>query len=374
MNKNEEKINILLLLSSVSGGGAQQLTLDYINHYNDEKFNLFVASLRSGNLINLFNKLENNYLCLNQKNRFSIKGFRKLLNYINANRIRIVHTHLLEADSYGFLLKFIKPSIKLISTRHGENRFRKSLKWGIFNFLISLPYSRIVCVSRSLFRFIQNYEFISKKKLILIYNGIDLNYFFKEPQESLRAKYLIDNNKETLLIGVVGRLKKLKGHEVLFNAVRNLKDQGINNIKVLILGEGPQYEKLTLQRKKLKLEREIEFLGFRQGIKKYYNIFDILCLPSFYEGLPLVPVEAMACETIVLCSDIKNNREVIEHGIDGILFKTGDPQDLALKIEQFLSNYYDHEEIKKNARKKVEIQFNIDKNIQKLEKLYESSI
>ncbi|MGQ4875838.1 MAG: glycosyltransferase family 4 protein [Promethearchaeia archaeon] len=370
MKKKDSKINVLLLLSSVSGGGAQRLVLNHMYHFNKRKFNVYVVSLRSGNMSSLFNELDEKYYCLNQKSRFSFKNFIKLLHFIKEKKIQIIHTHLLEADTYGFLLKLFLPRIKLISTRHGENKFRKKIYWGLFNYFISLNFYRIICVSQSLCKFIRRYEFIPKKKIILIYNGIDTDFFKKEDHNNLRKRLLGQKNKDLILIGIVGRLKKLKGHEVLFKALKILKQKGFHNIKVLVLGDGYHFQNLKQLRKELNLEKEILFLGFQKNIKDYYNIFDILCLPSYYEGLPLVPIEAMSCECLVLCSDIPNNTEVIQHGIDGIIFKTGDHHDLALKIEEVLINKYNNDKLKENARKKVLKKFNFKKTIKNIENLY----
>ena len=78
----------------------------------------------------------------------------------------------------------------------------------------------------------------------------------------------------------------------------------------------------------------------------------------------------MSCECLVLCSDIPNNTEVIHHGIDGIIFKTGDHHDLTLKIEEVLNNKYNNNKIKENARKKVLRKFNFKKTIENVENLY----
>lgn len=365
------KANILTLLTAVYGGGAENLVLTHLKHFNKKKFHLYVISLRKGNLYNKFKKIGNqDYFSLDVKNRFSIKGFLRLVNFIRKKNIKIVHTHLIEADMYGFLLKILFPNITILSTRHGENRFRKKFNWRLINFMFSLLEKKIIVVSESLKRFIKKYEFIPKRKLELIHNGIDINYFKKEDHSILRNKFENQNIEQKYLIGIVGRLKKLKGHKYLFRTVKNLKDEGFNNIKILVLGEGKHLNDLKQLREQLNLKQEIKFLGFRYNTKDFYNIFDLLCLPSNYEGLSLVLIEAMACETLILCSDIPNNIEVVNHGLDGIIFKKGNVNDLTEQIKLIITNKYDIKMIKKNARKKVVRFFNVENSIKKLERLY----
>ncbi len=369
IQKINNKANILILLSSVSGGGAQSLVLAQMKYFNKERFKIFVISLRTGNMYERFNNQKSVYYStLNTNKRFSLNVLLKLLKFIKENRIDIIHTHLLEADYYGFLLKVIKPNIHLFSTRHGENKFRKKIQWGIFNFVLSLLTKRIICVSNSLYRFVRRYEFIPKRKLILIYNGIDVEYFKKE--ENIAFKNKIKGIENNFIIGIVGRLKLLKGHEYLFRAVAILKKENVSNIKVLVLGEGPHKGNLISVRNQLNISKEIEFLGFHHNTKDYYNSFDLLCLPSNYEGLPLVLIEAMACESLVLCSDIPNNLEVVDHGINGITFKKSNVIDLARQIKAIIDNEYNIAEIKKRAREKVVKNFNFIETVRNWEKLY----
>ncbi len=364
------KKKILIIVSSVAAGGAQSLVLDYMSHLNSDKFEIFTISLRSGSMRDKFKAVgKNNYISLNLKRRFSFKTLSKISRFIRSNKIDIVHTHLIEADMYGFFIKLLCPGILLFSTRHGENKFRTSIQWGLVNFLFSIVNKRIICVSKSLANFMKRHEFLPNRKIELIYNGINVEYFKKEDHYNLRKKYE-SSEIEEILIGIVGRLKKLKGHDYLFRAISKLRDEKVINIKVLVIGEGKHLSNLIHLRDKLNLQEKIRFLGYKKSIKEYYNIFDILCLPSYYEGLPLVLCEAMACETLVLCSNIPNNLEVVEHNMDGIVFKKGSVKDLALKIKETITNEYDIITLKKNAREKVVRSFNFKTTIGNTENLY----
>ncbi len=376
MRNRIQKINILLLITAVTGGGAENLVLNHLKFYDKDLFNIYVIALKSGKLHNKFKQVgKNNYLCINlrKSSRFSIKTTLKLFTFIKQKRIEIIHTHLIEADLYGFIIKLFFPKILLFSTRHGENKFRKSFYWGIINYAISLLDHSIICVSQSLMKFINHYEHIPKKKLVLIYNGIDTNYYKYENSINFRNNFTFINTPEDFVIGIVGRLKYLKGHHYLFHAIYLLKKEGYTNLKLLVIGQGKQFKNLVNLRAKLNLNSEIIFLEYKQNVKSYYNIFDLLCITSNYEGLSLVILEAMACRSLILCSNIPNNLEAIEDNEDGITFEKANSLDLSNKIKKIINNEYDVERLKKNARKKVETKFDFAKNLQELENLYLNS-
>ena len=370
------KKRILLLITATAGGGAENLVLNHLKFYNKDRFNVYVIAFKSGNLHNKFKEVgKDNYICINlrKSSRFSIKTTLKLVTFIKQKRIDIIHTHLIEADLYGFIMKIFFPNLLLFSTRHGENKFRKSFFWGIANYIISLIDYRIICVSQSLMKFINHYEHIPKKKLILIYNGIDTDYYKNENSNNFRNNLTYINKTEDFIIGIVGRLHPLKGHHYLFHAIYLLKEEGYNNLKLLVIGQGKQYKNLVNLRAKLNIFTEIKFLGYKQNLKSYYNIFDLLCIASNYEGLSLVILEAMACKSLVLCSNIPNNLEAIEDNKNGITFEKGNSLDLSVKIKKIINNEYDVERLKNNARNNVETKFDYTKNLKELEKIYLNS-
>ncbi len=352
---------VLALITASYGGGAERLLLNQIKYHNRKKIDFYVISLRKGNLENEFRKYKK-YHSLDLHSRFSLPGLFKLIYFIKKNKIEVLHTHLLEADFYGFLVKIFCPKIRLISTKHNSNDFRKKLFWGIFNKIISLP-AQVIAVSDAVNDFIKRYEFIYKA--ITIHNGIDTKRFRRKDTTELRRELGI--KKSDFVIGIIGRLHEQKGHKFLFKAIAELRNP---KIKLLVVGTGPLELQLKGMVKKLGIEKNVFFLGFRKDIPELDSLFDVFCLPSLYEGLPLVLAEAMSCGALVVCSDIPNNREVVENGKDGITFKTGNSHELARILLDIYSNPRKYDKIRKKARKKVIEKFDYKTNLKKIEEMY----
>jgi glycosyltransferase involved in cell wall biosynthesis len=365
------KINILRLITSVYSGGTQRGLLLYSKFYNSQIFNLHIISLRSGNSKREFKKvLGKNFTSLDLKRRISLKGIIKLIKYVKKNKIHIVSTHLFEADIYGFFIKLFCPYITLFAGRHAQNKFRERFFFRILIFLITIPVKKVICISKALKQFTRKYELVPRSKLTHVYNGINLDLFYSEDKSELRKKFIKNNENDVFLIGIIGRLIKRKGHSYLIKTIHKLILDGISNIKVLVVGEGEYLDNLVKLRNRLNLKNHIKFLGFKKNVRDFYNILDLLCVPSDFEGFGYVIIEAMACQTLVLSSDIPGPNEIISHGINGLLFKKGDINDLAEKIKLVMTNSFNIEKIKKFALKRVENVFEISKMVKNYEKIY----
>ena len=107
----------------------------------------------------------------------------------------------------------------------------------------------------------------------------------------LIGKYKID--AQTLVVGHVGRLVEVKNHNFMIEIASILKKQNIN-FKMFFLGDGSLKKQIELQIKEKKLESNIIMTGNVSNVYEYMQIFNILLLPSFYEGLPVTLIEAQA--------------------------------------------------------------------------------
>jgi glycosyltransferase involved in cell wall biosynthesis len=122
--------------------------------------------------------------------------------------------------------------------------------------------------------------------------------------------------------------------DVLIKAISSIKNN-IENIQCNIVGIGPESKKLKGMVQKLDLDGNVNFLGF---IKRHDDVIKIIkkshvfCLPSIVEGFGIVVIEAMACSTPYVCSNIPPLKEVTNNGMGGLLFERENPHDLAKKI------------------------------------------
>lgn len=164
-----------------------------------------------------------------------------------------------------------------------------------------------------------------------VYNGVN-EEIFKSSNPSRTNK-----DKGFINFIFVGVLNERKGENDLIRACSKIKDK---NFKIEIVGDGPNRESLMTRIKKLQLEDRIKLIKNLPHSELVDHLIksDVFVLPSYSEGLPKVLLEAMMANNIILISDIKPHQGVINENT-GILFKTGDSNDLSIKMKSIIENH-----------------------------------
>ena len=129
------------------------------------------------------------------------------------------------------------------------------------------------------------------KNFELLPNGIEVDRFRFDTALRDKTRQGLGIRQETLLIGAVGRLTETKNHIFLIKVMKHLIDQNVD-CKLLLVGDGPLKEELRERSRELDIETTVIFAGNTSAVHRFYNAMDIFAMPSLYEGLPFVCVEA----------------------------------------------------------------------------------
>jgi glycogen synthase len=200
---------------------------------------------------------------------------------------------------------------------------------------------------------------IPASKVTVIPNAVDINSFnlASPPDPDLQQKWGLTGKT---VIGFIGSFYAYEGLDLLLEALPAIIEQ-MPNIRVLLVGGGPQEKTLRLQAEKSGLGGVVIFTGRvpHQDINRYYDLIDVLAYPRHPMRLtelvtPLKPLEAMAQGQLFVASDVGGHKELVEHNKTGILFKAGDRQALAKAIVELLNSHQRWPELKANGRRFVE--------------------
>jgi len=172
-----------------------------------------------------------------------------------------------------------------------------------------------------------------------------------------------DLNQDKFNIGIVGRISEVKGHRFLLSALERLLD--LPDLRLNILGEGPLKSELESYCESNGLAGIVTFLGFKENVYDYMNAFDVLAMPSLYEGLPYVLLESMYLRTPIIASDVGGLREILCDKDDSLLVEPGDAKGLAEAIRYLHNHKAERACLAENAYKKVCRHFMIDKMVEK---------
>jgi glycosyltransferase involved in cell wall biosynthesis len=204
----------------------------------------------------------------------------------------------------------------------------------------------------------KNYT-ISSELIKTIYQGTNIDKFSSTEvtRNKAESKYGYKNT-EKKAIGIVGMFEIRKGHIVLLEALKELKDKNILDLDVFFIGEGPTRLILQEKIKELKLENNVKIFPFTDEPQYFYDRIDALILPSLYkEGLPNVILEAMAMGKPCIASHLAGTAEVVKNEKTGYLVEPGNSTELASAIKKLLQSEAKLKKMGQNARKFVSNHF-----------------
>ena len=170
---------------------------------------------------------------------------------------------------------------------------------------------------------------IAKKKITVLYNGIDTGKFSPAEKENPRHRPFV--------IGNAGRLSKQKAQHHLIELAENLRDRAVL-FTIRVAGDGELREDLASQTRAKNLQDCIQWEGFVSDIQSFLNTLDVFILTSHWEGFGYVLIEAMLCGLPVIAFNISSNPEIVEDGKTGYLIPPYDMVKLAEAVERLRTN------------------------------------
>ncbi len=213
-----------------------------------------------------------------------------------------------------------------------------------------------------------NMHLFPHDKITVIYNGIDLAQFDRQPGTLLYPK-----KDREILIGNAGRMVLQKGQKYLIEMAKSLKNQGID-FKILIAGEGPLEKSLRQMATEYGVADQVIFLGFVNNVKDFMDNIDIFVLPSNWEGFGYVLVEAMACRKPVVAFNVSSNPEIVVNNETGFLINQPDTDAFTEKVQLLGDDPDLCRSFGQAGRKRVEELFELENNLRKVESLLENLV
>jgi len=183
---------------------------------------------------------------------------------------------------------------------------------------------------------------IPPEKVTVIPNAVDVSSFELggEPDAGLRRQLGLDN---CAVVGFIGSFYAYEGLDLLLDALPGMLAV-LPDVRVLLVGGGPQEEALKAQARRLGIADKVVFTGRvpHAEVQRYYDLIDVLAYPRHSMRLtelvtPLKPLEAMAQGRLLVASDVGGHKELIRHGETGLLFRAGDAASLADTLLQVVA-------------------------------------
>jgi glycosyltransferase involved in cell wall biosynthesis len=300
----------------------------------------------------------------------------ELTLFLKKERYHIVHTHNSKAGFVGRLAATLARVPVIVHTVHGfafhdrEPRWRRALFRNAES-LASHWCDRMVFISQPLIDWALRERIVDRRKVLKIYSGIELEHFSpatEDEKKRLRKKWGIMG--ESPVIGIVSKLWDGKGHETLIRAFEELKKE-IHDPVLVIVGEGYLHEKLVNLVHGLGLTGSVIFTGFHMDVSEIIATFDVAVLPSLFEGMGRVLLEAMAMEKPVVASRVGGIPDLVHDGVNGILIAPGSVQELRSSLVKILRNPAMAAEMGKQGRKRISEVFSAETMAGSIDRVYQ---
>jgi len=284
-----------------------------------------------------------------------------LASHMQQSNTKHLHNHFADSSYTVAMLASAMTGIPFSFTVHGPAEFYDVARWRLDEKVARAKF--VACISH--FTRSQMMLFSDQAhwhKLKIVHCGVEPEYYGGAGRDVFGKRVLF-----------VGRLVAVKGVRLLIEAVGQLR-RSHPDLKLTIVGDGSERAALEALTSELGLTDLVTFAGYRpqHAVADILRDTDMLVLPSFAEGVPIVLMEAMASRLPVIASQVAGVPELVEDGVTGFLVPPGDQVALANRLDALLSQPRLAAEMGKSGRIKVERDFDIEKEAAQLKALIEA--
>lgn len=357
-----------------AGAEVQLLALmTYLVRMHD--FEWSVVLFNEGRLADELRKLPLSLTVIPEKHHGPLALASRLAKVFRQFRPDVVHTHKYKDSILGSIVARYMRVPHVVRAVHGMPepftglRNVKMAGYTIADrFVTGWLVDKVIAVSFDIEKvLLRTY---GSNRVVCIHNGIDLETVrVTAHKEDKRKEWNID--VKAILIGTVGRLVPVKGHNILLEAFRILC-QRHHNVRLIFVGDGPLRGHLEAEAKRLDLDQSVIFSGHQEQSYDFINMMDIFVLPSLHEGIPMVLLEAFALKRPIIASRVGGIPEVVSHGHSGILVSPANADALALEIGDMIQNPAMAAAFGVSGRSQVECEFSASMMANRTAAMYRS--
>ncbi len=362
---------ILHITFNMGFGGTEQVIRQLVMHLPKDQFSNEILCI-DGEVGEIGKRLETEQgITIHKLKRQPGLDLRLALNIrrlIKRGGFNIVHCHQYTPWFYGWLGS-MATGVRLFFTEHGRfypDRYRR--KAWLINKLMARTTDAIVAISKATGDALVEYEYLPRKRIDVVYNGIEpLN---AEYCEVARIRQELRLKPNALVIGTVARLDQVKNQSLILETFAYLNGD-FENLYVLIVGDGPEREALEDRARRLGISQQVLFTGFIQNPERYMSVMDIFLLPSFTEGTSMTLLESMSLGVPCIVSKVGGNPEIITDKRTGRLFEIGKPEQFQEILNDLLMDADQRTSFSERAKEEFHERFSVSSFVMNYQNLYQ---
>jgi glycosyltransferase involved in cell wall biosynthesis len=336
--------NILFILPSLGRGGAETQTIDLVNGIDSDCFNKYFLTFESNtDQINKVDRKNVTYVHCTRKNKLDFRVIRKIADIINNENIDLVHCSLQISLLMGWLgIRISKSTPKLILAVHttiNRTRQNENADYYLYQWLMRGCHKIIfVCKSQSTY-WQSKYNFLKSCSMV-IYNGVDANYFDPDNFASCRGTFreALGISSTSKVVCHIAGFRSEKGHLILLNAFNNLLAI-LPDTHLVFAGDGVLRSVVQDAAKSYGIQNNIHFIGCVSDVRPVLSACDVSVLASTaVETFSIAMLESMAMRVPLVATDIGGTSEAVLHNKTGLIVTPGSASELSSALHYMLVN------------------------------------
>ena len=354
----ETVMRIDFIITELFVGGAERCLMELaigLCQSGDQVRVISIGTLPRGQQSLLLDRLTDNGIEVKSCNVDSsfhfLSAYRQLRLWLSESPPDVCQTFLFHANVLGTWaarsagIEHRIGGIRVVDPRRSRRRINRWVTPGMV---------RVVCVSKGVERFAQQQLGCKASQTVTIPNGVDVSRFSTATPFAWSSIGWPDDSIVTLF---VGRLDPQKGIDLIQQQIESIAPAASNR-RLLLVGDGPLHRSIESWARKIGNDR-VQLLPWQSDVAPLMRACRLLVLPSRYEGMPNVVMEAMASGRPIVCSDVQGAEELLGHAPKCQLFSAGDSLAMKNLVDQFLNDEALSEKIGEWNQRRVRNDFSI---------------
>jgi glycosyltransferase involved in cell wall biosynthesis len=361
---------IFYLITELDVGGAETALFRLVTGLDCQRYEPVVACLTGrGAVAGWLERAGVEVISLGYRGCWDLAGWMRLRRALKRRQPDVLHCFLFHANLAGRIASRGLAIPRVISSVRVEEPRRVHL-W--LDRLTHRWADMVTCVSRSTCDYVHRTTGVPRDKLVAIPNGIDPNAV-RNADTPLPPAW--DIPADAPLVGVIGRLHEQKDPLLMLRVVQGVAAD-VPKVIFAFAGDGPLAERCRVEAKRLRIVRNVRWLGWQADLGPLYARMMLLALASRWEGMPNAILEAMAWSKPVVATAVGGSREAVADGETGFLIEGSDEEAVEALMRRRIVCLLRHEALRRSlsdkARERVVSAFRVDQMVKRNMALYEA--
>jgi glycosyltransferase involved in cell wall biosynthesis len=357
---SERRLRVVMLIESVSGGGAERFTVGLARAIEAEGCDVVVCASRDAgrNRDPIAHAAGVRVLMLGRRRTLSPLAWLPLVRHLRRERVDVLHSHMFGSNVWAVLIGRLARVPVVIATEHSWTYEGQRLRKLLDGYWIGRLATAFVAVSPEDARRMVAIERVPARRVRTIATGL-----LRDPAELQTAPG--DLREElglapgTPLVGAVAMLRPMKAVDVLVEAFARLR-QRVPEAHLAVAGDGPLRSEVEAQVAALGVGDAVHLLGVREDVANVLRSLDVVVMPSDSEGSPIALIEAMVAGRAIVASCVGGMPWILDDGRCGVLVPPRAPEALAHAVTDLLGDPARRDELGARARRRARADFTLE--------------